>query len=382
MFAASTPPKSHLGRYRLLAPSAGVKVSPLCLGAMNFGEGWKERLGECDKENSFKILDTFYENGGNFIDTANNYQNGDSEQWLGEWMKSRGVRDEIVLATKYTSPFKTYTKKGIQANYVGNNSKSLKTSLERSLKFLQTDYIDLLYVHWWDFSTSIEEVMISLNQLITSGKVLYLGISDTPAWIVSRANQYARDHGLRPFSVYQGQWNAARRDFEREIIPMVAAEGMSLAPWAALGGGAFKTTAQREELAKNGNPGRQVEPREIDVAVSKVLEKVAARHNTVITSIALAYVMHKAPYVYPIVGGRKVEHLQGNIDALKIQLTEADIEEIEGAYEFDIGFPMNFLFRGQSQEAHPGNSVFMNSAARIDYPELVRAPKVKTLEEV
>jgi aryl-alcohol dehydrogenase-like predicted oxidoreductase len=163
---------------------------------------------------------------------------------------------------------------------------------------------------------------------------------------------------------------------------MVAAEGMSLAPWAALGGGAFKTTAQREELAKNGNPGRQVEPREIDVAVSKVLEKVAARHNTVITSIALAYVMHKAPYVYPIVGGRKVEHLQGNIDALKIQLTEADIEEIEGAYEFDIGFPMNFLFRGQSQEAHPGNSVFMNSAARIDYPDLVRAPKVKTLEEV
>ncbi|CAI7603985.1 unnamed protein product [Penicillium manginii] len=382
MFPACKPPKSLLGRYRLLAPSAGVKVSPLCLGAMNFGEGWQQRLGECDKENSFKILDTFYENGGNFIDTANNYQNGDSEQWLGEWMKSRGVRDEIVLATKYTSSFQTHTNKGIQANYLGNNSKSLRTSLERSLKLLQTDYIDLLYVHWWDFSTSIEEVMISLNQLVTSGKVLYLGISDTPAWIVSRANQYARDHGLRPFSVYQGQWNAARRDFEREIIPMAAAEGMGLAPWAAIGGGTFKTTAQREEIAKSGNPGRQVEPRAIDVAVSKVLEKVAARHDTVITSIALAYVRQKAPYVYPIVGGRKVEHLQGNIDALKIQLTEADIEEIEGAYEFDIGFPMNFLFRGQSQEAHPGNSTFMNSAARVDYPDLVRAPKVKTLEEV
>lgn len=163
---------------------------------------------------------------------------------------------------------------------------------------------------------------------------------------------------------------------------MAAAEGMGLAPWAALGGGVFKTTAQREELAKSGNPGRQTEPRDIDVAVSKVLEKVAARHKTVITSIALAYVMHKAPYVYPIVGGRKVEHLQENIDALAIQLSKEDIEEIEGAYEFDIGFPMSFLFRGQVQEAHPSGSVFMNSAARIDYPDLVRAPKVKTLEEI
>jgi len=163
---------------------------------------------------------------------------------------------------------------------------------------------------------------------------------------------------------------------------MAAAEGMGLAPWAALGGGTFKTASQREELAKNGNPGRQTEPRDVDIAVSKVLEKVAARHNTVITSIALAYVMHKAPYVYPIVGGRKVEHLQSNIDALKIQLSEQDIEEIEGAYEFDLGFPGNFLFRGYKQEAHPSNVPFMNAAARIDYPDLERAPRVKNLEDI
>ncbi|KAJ5127325.1 hypothetical protein N7448_008104 [Penicillium atrosanguineum] len=372
MFQAAAPPKSHLGRYRLLAPTAGVKVSPLCLGAMNFGEGWKERLGECDKAQSFKILDTYYENGGNFIDTANAYQNGDSETWLGEWMEARGVRDEIVLATKYTSPYRLFDKSQIQANYVGNNAKSMKVSLEASLKKLKTDYIDLLYVHWWDFSTSIEEVMTSLNQLVTAGKVLYLGVSDTPAWIVSRANQYARDHGLRPFSVYQGQWNAAKRDFEREIIPMAAAEGMGLVPWGAIGGGSFKTAAQREEITKSGNPGRQVEPRDVDIAVSKVLESVAARHNTVITSVALAYLMHKAPYVTPIVGGRKPEHLLGNIEALGLRLSENDIEEIEGAYDFDLGFPMTFLFRGEKTEAHPGNSVFMNYAARFDYPDLVR----------
>lgn len=378
--AAAPPPKSRLGRYRVLAPTAGVKVSPLCLGAMNFGEGWKARLGECDKATSFKILDTFYENGGNFIDTANNYQNEDSEAWLGEWMEARGVRDEIVLATKYTSPYRVHNKSEIQANYVGNNAKSLKVSVEASLRKMKTDYIDLLYVHWWDFGTSIEEVMTSLNHLVTAGKVLYLGVSDTPAWIVSRANQYARDHGLRPFSVYQGQWNAAKRDFERDIIPMVAAEGMGLAPWGALGGGSFKSSAQREELAKSGNPGRQVEPREVDIAVSKILEKVAARHNTIITSVALAYVMHKAPYVTPIVGGRKPEHLLGNIEALGLQLSEKDIEEIEGAYEFDQGFPMTFLIKDK-KEAHPGNSFFMNAAAKFDYPDLVRPVVPKKVDE-
>jgi len=349
---------------------------------MNFGDGWSGRLGECNKETSFQILDTFYENGGNFIDTANNYQNEESEEWVGEWMEKRGVRDEIVLATKYTSPYRLHKKNEIQANYVGNNAKSLKVSVEASLRKLKTDYIDLLYVHWWDFSTSIEEVMTSLNFLVTSGKVLYLGISDTPAWVVSRANQYARDHGLRPFSVYQGQWNAARRDFERDIIPMCASEGMGLCPWGSIGGGAFKTAAQREEIAKSGNPGRAVDASETDLAVSKVLETVAARHNTIITSVALAYVMRKTPHVVPIVGGRKVEHLQGNIDALALELSDEDVEEIESAYPFDIGFPMTFLFRGEKKQAHPKNSLFLNAAARFDYVDLPVPIRPKPVEEV
>ncbi|KAJ5757669.1 uncharacterized protein N7511_006363 [Penicillium nucicola] len=381
MFAPAATPKSHLGRYRLLAPTAAVKVSPLCLGAMNFGEGWKARLGECDKETSFKILDTYYDNGGNFIDTANNYQSEDSEKWLGEWMEARGVRDQIVLATKYTTGFRSHISSEIQANFVGNNAKSMKLSVEASLKKLRTDYIDLLYVHWWDFATSIEEVMTSLNQLVVSGKVLYLGISDTPAWVVTKANQYARDHALRPFSVYQGKWNAATRDFERDIIPMAASEGMGLAPWGSLGGGAFKTEAQREELAKSGNPGRQVPPSANDIAVSKVLEGIATRHGTAITSVALAYVMRKAPYVVPIVGGRKVEHLLGNIEALGLALSDEDVAEIEGAYEFDIGFPMNFLFRGAVKEAHPSNATFVNSVVKLDHPDLVRAVGSKKLED-
>jgi aryl-alcohol dehydrogenase-like predicted oxidoreductase len=176
--------------------------------------------------------------------------------------------------------------------------------------------------------------MQSLNHVVTAGKVIYLGISDTPAWVVSKANQYARDHGLRPFSVYQGRWSAASRDFEREIIPMCREEGMGLAPWGALGGGAFKTDEQRKS-----EEGRKVPASENQIKVSKALEAIAHRKGTIITSVALAYVLHKAPYVFPIVGGRSVDHLKANIAALSLELSEEDINEIDGAVPFDIGFP-------------------------------------------
>lgn len=191
-------------------------------------------MGKCDKKTSFEILDYFYENGGNFIDTANNYQGEESETWLGEWMTERKNRDEMIVATKFTTYYPV-APKGIKANFQGNHAKSLRVSLEASLKKLQTDYIDLLYVHWWDFTTSLPELMQSLHHVVAAGKVIYLGISDTPAWIVSKANQYARDHALTQFSVYQGHWSAAARDFERDILPMCEAEGMALAPWGALG---------------------------------------------------------------------------------------------------------------------------------------------------
>ncbi|CAF1149365.1 unnamed protein product [Didymodactylos carnosus] len=177
------PPPSALGKYRLLSPTAAVRVSPLCLGAMSIGDAW-ERMGTQSKENSFKILDSFYDMGGNFVDTANMYQNEQSEIWLGEWMAKRQNRSQMA------------------------------------------------------------------------GKVLYLGASDTPSWVVAKANQYARDHGLRQFSVYQGRYNAAQRDAERDIMPMLRDEGMAFAPFAALGGGRFKTKEQVEAMEKAGDKGR------------------------------------------------------------------------------------------------------------------------------
>ncbi len=139
-------------------------------------------MGKCDKDTTFAILDFFVSQGGNFIDTASNYQDEESEKWIGEWMTSRKNRDQIVLATKFTTSWTVHagTEGKVSANFGGNNKKSMRLSVEASLKKLQTDYIDLLYVHWWDYTTSIEELMHSLDDLIKAGKVLYLGISDTP----------------------------------------------------------------------------------------------------------------------------------------------------------------------------------------------------------
>ncbi|KAK5044664.1 hypothetical protein LTR84_010556 [Exophiala bonariae] len=363
----STPQESLLFRHRLLSPTAGVKVSPLCLGAMTFGNKQSERYGEITKQEATEILDTFFEHGGNFIDTANVYQMGQSEEWVGEWMKARDNRDEIILATKYTA---LNYKNGaadtlhIKSNSGGNSVKSMRVSLEASLKRLQTDYIDLFYVHMWDFTTTIAEVMHNLNDLAAAGKILYLGISDCPAWIVSQANQYARDHGLRQFSVYQGMWNAALRDFERDIIPMCRAEGMALAPYGVLGQGRFQTREGFVEREKH-NPGRKFIPTsELDKKVSAVLESVAAAKGVLLLDVALAYVRSKAPYVFPIVGGRKVDHIRGSIKALEVALSEKEVEKIDAAYPFDHGFPHTFLsgtlFDGSTPRAPRGpEDVFM-----------------------
>ena len=333
-----------------------------------------DMMGAMPKSDVFAFLDYFHSQGGNFIDTSNNYQSEQSETWIGEWLASKPAdfRDQMVIATKFTTGYQAY--KGldgsiIQSNFIGNGKKSLKHSIEASLKKLQTDYIDLFYVHWWDFTTSVPELMHSLNDLVAAGKVLYLGISDTPAWLVSKCNEYARGKGLHQFVVYQGKWSAADRDFERDILDMCAHEGMGLAPWGALGSGNFKT---KEQLEKSKGEGRNLGgPNPDQQKVSIVLEKVAARHDTALTSVALAYVLHKAPYVFPIVGGRKIEHLKGNIEALGLELSAEDIDEIEGAADFDIGFPGHFLAnfsQNKAKGAHAPGDVFLEQMTiKADY---------------
>ncbi|KAJ4213280.1 hypothetical protein NW759_011122 [Fusarium solani] len=337
-----------------------------------------DSLGECTKETAFEILDYFYEQGGNFLDTASSYQGEESEKWLGEWLSKTGRRDEFVLATKYTGNFKSRSESSRQqSNFGGNGSKSLHLSVEASLKKLQTTYIDLLYLHFWDMTTDIPEIMQSLNYLVSSGKVLYLGISDTPAWIVVKCNEYARQHGLRQFSVYQGRWSAADRDFERDIIPMCRAEGMGLAPWGTLGRGLFKPKDQIKVGGRNMpsmNNGRES-------LVSEKLEQIADAKGVPITSVALAYVLHKTPYVFPILGGRKLDHIRGNIEALGLRLTRQEIEHIETAYPFDVGFPHNFLSGNTNRGPRgPGDVRTANVRGLFDYVEDIH-PILPPLED-
>ena len=283
---------------------------------MSIGDQWPN-LGAMNKEMSFKLLDAFYEAGGNFIDTANNYQNETSEKFLGEWMESRGIRDQIVLATKarlrsslacrwnhsaydtllhqYTANFKM-GKQDIKqkTSFVGNSMKSLSLSVEESLKKLRTTYIDILYVHWvswWpqsllcldtaDFCAIVglhdehrgghERSSCSrhgrqgalpgalLSRIFAEISTLYdllkQGISDTPAWIISSANRYARMSGKTPFVVYQGEWSVLERDFERDIIPLARMEGMALAPWGVLAGGRIRTDEEELKRRQTGENG-------------------------------------------------------------------------------------------------------------------------------
>ncbi|GLB45499.1 putative aryl-alcohol dehydrogenase [Lyophyllum shimeji] len=371
-FAPAPPPPTKLGVYRRLSTTAGVHVSPLQLGAMSIGDKWSSFIGSMDKEASFKLLDAYYDAGGNFIDTASNYQEESSEKFIGEWAEARGIRDQLFIATKYTTNYKGSDKSITQkVHYTGNNVKTMHLSVEASLKKLRTSYIDLLYVHWWDWETSIEEIMRGLHALVLAGKVLYLGISDSPAWVVTKANQYARDHALTPFVIYQGAWNVMDRDFEREIIPMARSEGMALAPWNVLAGGKFRTDAEEEARRQSGEEGRKVfspwERNEKERKVSAALEKVAGEVGTKhLTAVAIAYLLQKTPYVFPIIGGRKVEHLLGNIEALDIHLTEEQIAFLESTVDFDIGFPWNFIGNGTTQPW------LMATAAHFEKPLLLQ----------
>ena len=203
----------------------------------------------------------------------------------------------MTVVYQFSSNYKSSDQAVVQkVNFVGNSTKSMNVSVDASLKKLRTSYIDILYIHWWDYETSIEEVMDSLHNLVVSGKVLYLGISDTPAWVVSQANQYARDHGKTPFVVYQGNWNVLNRSFERDIIPMARAQGLALAPWGVLCSGKLRTDAEEQRRKDSGEGGRTMmgpwERTPEEVEMSRALEKVAAEVGTKSITAGVSFIVY------------------------------------------------------------------------------------------
>ena len=264
--------------YRIFGKS-GLRVSELCLGTMTFGTEWG---WGADYEESKKIFDTFAEAGGNFIDTANRYTEGSSEKFVGNFISAN--RHHFVLATKYS----LYDKMG-DPNFSGNHKKNMVRSVEASLKRLNTDFIDILYLHAWDFLTPVEEKLMALNQLIMSGKVQYIAISDTPAWIVSRANTIAELRGWSAFVGLQAEYSLLQRTAERDLIPMAKEMGLALTPWAPLAGGALTGKYLKGETGRVTEQSARRNEKNTEI-VQKVVD-VAAKLNISPAALALKWTM-------------------------------------------------------------------------------------------
>ncbi len=322
-------------KYKLLGKT-GLRVSELCLGTMTFGEEWG---WGANKEDSRKVYDAYREAGGNFIDTANRYTEGTSEKYVGEFIAPE--RESIVLATKYT----LFMKKD-DPNFSGNHRKNLVQAVDASLKRLNTDYIDLLWLHAWDYMTPVEEVMRSLDDLVRAGKVLYIGISDTPAWIVSQANTLADLRGWTRFNAFQFEYSLIERTPEREIIPMANDFEMAMTPWGILGGGVLsgKYLDKKPEEAHRLE-GESLRLAEKNIAIARVLKSVADDAGCSPAQAAIAWTRQQNRMMIPIIGARFEKQLRDNLGCLDVALSEEQISRLDEATKIDPGFPHDFLTR-------------------------------------
>lgn len=325
-------------RYKLLGKS-GLRVSELSLGTMTFGEEWG---WGASKEESRKIFDLFAEAGGNFIDTANRYTDGTSEKYVGEFIASE--RERFVLATKYS----LFMRQG-DVNSSGNHRKNMVQALEASLKRLNTDYIDLYWVHIWDFTTPVEEVMRALDDVVRAGKVLYVGISDTPAWIVSQANTLASLRGWTPFVGMQIEYNLAARDPERDLLPMAHALDIGVTAWAPMAGGLlagkYNKNAQNRSSDTNRleNPGMEGRLSARNLRIAEEVQSVAREIGCTPSQVALNWLrQQKKGVIIPIVGARKASQIQENLGCLEYTLTEQQLQRLDEISKIELGFPHDF----------------------------------------
>ncbi|KAK5993304.1 Aldo-keto reductase ausK [Cladobotryum mycophilum] len=313
---------------------------------MSFGTAWDPHFGGLTRDESLKVLDAYFDAGGNFIDLANSYTDEQSEAIVGEWLQERGVRDRVVLATKFGMDYKFHEHgKNEVVNYGGNSKVSMHLSVRDSLKKLKTDWIDIFYLHMWDYTVGIEEMMDSLHLLVQQGKVLYLGISNAPAWFVSAANTYAKSHGKTPFSVYQGLYNVAQRDLESDIIPMSRAFGLGITAFNVLSAGKLKSKATIETREKSGEEVFRLLQSQTpaEANASAALEKVASELGAKVETVAIAWVMAKFPYVFPTLGMKRPEHVADAMEALRIRLSPEHIQALEEASPASKLFPMSIL---------------------------------------
>jgi aryl-alcohol dehydrogenase-like predicted oxidoreductase len=313
---------------------SGLRVSEMCLGTMLFGD---PRGFGTTPEESRRIFDAFAAAGGTFLDTADHYADGASERLLGEFLV--GDRDRFVVSTKWSvSRFG-----GLQGS--GNGRRNMMRAVEDSLRRLGTDRIDLYSLHIWDYATPCEEIMRGLDDLVRAGKVVYVGISDAPAWEVSRANMLADLRGWSPFVGLQIEYSLAERTPERDLLPMAKALGLAVTAWSPLAGGAlsgkYGAAKGRGELGRRS--AAQIPERILNIAT--VLNTVAERTDATAAQVALAWLRHgtTATPIVPIIGARTVEQLQANLGSLDIHLDDQTLRELDEVSAIELGFPHDFL---------------------------------------
>lgn len=341
--ASSTPTPTTLDTYRLLGRS-GLRVSPLSLGTMTFGTEWG---WGADEGEARRMFDAYVDRGGNFVDTANQYTLGTSERMVGDFAKGR--RDGLVLATKYTMAVEPG-----DPNSGGNHRKSMIRSVERSLDHLQTDYIDLLYVHVWDGLTPADEILRSLDDLVRAGKVLYVGISDTPAWQVARMQAIADLRGWSPLVALQIEYSLVERTVERDLVPMAREMGLGVLPWSPLGSGVLTGKYTHADLAAgDGVPDPTGTRRNVAaaagslteraLAIADVVGEVAAETGHSRAQVALAWTLLRPEVTSTIVGARTFDQLEDNLGALDVAFTPEQRARLDEASAVELGFPHDFL---------------------------------------
>lgn len=338
-------------QYKLFGKS-GLRVSELCLGTMGFGSDWN---WGADKDTSKAVFDLFANAGGNFIDTANLYTDGTSERFLGDFIAAD--RDHFVIATKYS-----LKDRNGDPNFAGNQRKNMMRSVNESLRRLQTDYIDLLWVHAWDALTPTEEIMRGLDDLVSSGKVHYIGISDTPAWVVSQANTLAHFRGWAQFVGLQVEYSLIQRTVEPEMFPMAQAYGMTVTPWAPLAGGALTGKYLKGDTGRLKETSVRLGERAVNIT-KKVVE-IADRMGVSAAQLAVNWTrQHEGSSVIPIVGATKPQQMEDVLGCVNFVIPAAEMAELNAISAIDLPFPQRFL-----EENGVKDVLFAQSLDKIQQP--------------
>jgi aryl-alcohol dehydrogenase-like predicted oxidoreductase len=340
-----------LDHYLTLGRS-GLRVSPLCLGTMTFGEDWGWGSSVKDSE---AILDRYLERGGNFIDTANAYTKGHSEKILGDHLgRHASKRERVVLATKFLSNLYQGDPNG-----GGSSRKSIVAQCEQSLRRLQTDYIDLYWMHAWDPTTPIEETMRALDDLTRAGKVRYLGFSDTPAWKCAEAQVSAHFRGWAPLIALQIEYSLLERTVEGDLIPMARELGMGVTPWAPLKSGVLSGKYRREEHGKHQagrGPWALSALGDRAYAINDELARVAKQLETTPSRVAIAWVQARPGVTSTIIGARTMQQLEDNLAAADVRLTAEQTARLDELSQPRLAFPHDFLANG-APFVHGGTTI-------------------------